>query len=184
MAAAASPRTRWRCSSTAEEAGVEQRIVATVVAVNDDRKAAMADRVATALGGSLEGKRIGGARADLQAQYRRHARRAVDPADRSGCCEGGAEVVGVRPGRRASRPSRCCPAIEFAADAYAAAEGADALVIVTEWDEFRALDLDRLAESMRGNGAGRPAQCLRPGRSRARRIGPFWSRTRPKRYSG
>ena len=40
--------------------------------------------------------------------------------------------------------------IEFAGDSYAAAEGADALVIVTEWDEFRALDLDRLSKSMRG----------------------------------
>jgi UDPglucose 6-dehydrogenase len=42
------------------------------------------------------------------------------------------------------------PSIDFAASAYAAAENADALVIVTEWDEFRALDLDKLASSMRG----------------------------------
>ena len=40
--------------------------------------------------------------------------------------------------------------IEFADDAYAAADGADALVIVTEWDEFRALDLDRIAASLHG----------------------------------
>ena len=40
--------------------------------------------------------------------------------------------------------------MEFAEDAYAAANGADALVIVTEWDEFRALDLDRIAASLRG----------------------------------
>ena len=40
--------------------------------------------------------------------------------------------------------------IEFADDAYAAADGADALVIVTEWDEFRALDLERIAASLRG----------------------------------
>jgi UDPglucose 6-dehydrogenase len=40
--------------------------------------------------------------------------------------------------------------VEFADDAYAAAEGADALVIVTEWDEFRALDLDRIAAMLRG----------------------------------
>ena len=43
------------------------------------------------------------------------------------------------------------PGITFADDAYAAAEGADALVIVTEWDEFRALDLAELAKAMRGN---------------------------------
>ena len=40
--------------------------------------------------------------------------------------------------------------IEFADDAYAAAEGADALVIVTEWDEFRALDLERIAALAQG----------------------------------
>src|SRR5438309_32697 len=40
--------------------------------------------------------------------------------------------------------------VEFADDAYVAAEGADAVVIVTEWDEFRALDLERIAASMRG----------------------------------
>ena len=43
------------------------------------------------------------------------------------------------------------PGVEFAKDAYAAAKDADALVIVTEWDEFRALDLERLAKAMRGN---------------------------------
>jgi UDPglucose 6-dehydrogenase len=41
-------------------------------------------------------------------------------------------------------------AIEFADDAYRAAADADALVMVTEWDEFRALDLDKIAASMRG----------------------------------
>jgi UDPglucose 6-dehydrogenase len=40
--------------------------------------------------------------------------------------------------------------VEFATDALAAAEDADALVIVTEWDEFRALDLEKVAQAMRG----------------------------------
>ena len=42
------------------------------------------------------------------------------------------------------------PQVEFAPDAQAAAKGADAVVIVTEWDEFRALDLGELAAAMRG----------------------------------
>jgi UDPglucose 6-dehydrogenase len=42
------------------------------------------------------------------------------------------------------------PPIVYADDAYGAAEDADALVIVTEWDEFRALDLEKLAKRMRG----------------------------------
>src|SRR5215208_6786867 len=52
------PKDTLALLQTAETAGVEQQIVATVVSVNDDRKAAMADRVAKALGGSLEGKRV------------------------------------------------------------------------------------------------------------------------------
>jgi len=40
--------------------------------------------------------------------------------------------------------------VEFTKDSYAAAKDADALVVVTEWDEFRGLDLDRVAKSMRG----------------------------------
>ena len=43
------------------------------------------------------------------------------------------------------------PEVTFYADPYAAAEGADALAIVTEWDEFRALDLSRVASAMDGN---------------------------------
>ena len=39
--------------------------------------------------------------------------------------------------------------VEFSDDAYACADGADALVIVTEWEQFRALDLDRLKRSMK-----------------------------------
>ena len=52
------PKDTLALLQTANEAGVEQRIVKTVVEVNDDRKASMADRVAKALGGSVEGKRI------------------------------------------------------------------------------------------------------------------------------
>ena len=63
--------------------------------------------------------------------------------------EGGAEVLAFDPVGR-EQAELLLPGIAFASDAYAAAEGADALVIVTEWDEFRALDLDRLAGRMRG----------------------------------
>ena len=91
------------------------------------------------------------ARPDLQAEHRRHARRAVDPADQA--TAGNAAPRSWRSTRSAaSRPSRCWPESTFADDAYAAADGADALVIVTEWDEFRALDLDAVAKP----GCGAP----------------------------
>jgi UDPglucose 6-dehydrogenase len=142
------PKDTLALLQTASQAGVEQRIIATVVSVNDDRKAAMADRVAKAVGGSLRGKRIG----VLGLTFKPNTddmRDAPSIPLVKGLIEGGAEVIAFDPvGREQAEP--LLPGIEFAEDAYGAAEGADALVIVTEWDEFRALDLGRLAGRMRG----------------------------------
>jgi UDPglucose 6-dehydrogenase len=66
-----------------------------------------------------------------------------------GLIERGAEVVAFDPVAR-EQAEQVLSGTEFATDAVAAANGADALVIVTEWDEFRALDLDELARAMRG----------------------------------
>ena len=66
-----------------------------------------------------------------------------------GLLEGGASVTAFDPvGREQAEP--LLPGISFAASAEEVANGADALVIVTEWDEFRALDLNELAGRMRG----------------------------------
>src|SRR5918993_286939 len=133
---------------TADEAGVEQRIVRTVVEVNDRRKASMAARVGAALGGSLAGKRV----AVLGLAFKPNTddmREAPSLALIEGLIEGGARVAAFDPvAIEQARP--LLPQVEFAPDAHAAAEGADALVIVTEWDEFRALDLDDLASAMSG----------------------------------
>jgi UDPglucose 6-dehydrogenase len=66
-----------------------------------------------------------------------------------GLVGGGANVVAFDPVGR-EQAEKVLPPIEYAATAEAAADGADALVVVTEWDEFRALDLDELAARMRG----------------------------------
>jgi UDPglucose 6-dehydrogenase len=141
------PKDTLALLKTAEMAGVEQRIIATVVAVNDDRKAAMAERVAKAVGG-VGGKRI----AVLGLTFKPNTDDMRDapsiPLIR-GLLAGGAEVIAFDPvGCEQAEP--LLPGVAFAANAYAAADGADALVIVTEWDEFRALDLDQLAKKMRG----------------------------------
>ena len=142
------PKDTLALLKTAEEAGVEQRIIATVVKVNDDRKAAMADRVASALGGSLKDKSIG----VLGLTFKPNTddmRDAPSIPLIKRLLEGGAEVTAFDPvGREQAEP--LLPGIAFANDAYDAADGADALVIVTEWDEFRALDLDTIAGRMRG----------------------------------
>jgi UDPglucose 6-dehydrogenase len=142
------PKDTLALLQTAEEAGVEQRIISTVVKVNDDRKAAMADRVAQAVGGDLNGKSVG----VLGLTFKPNTddmRDAPSIPLIKGLRAGGAKVTAFDPvGREQAEP--LLPGIAFADDAYAAAEGADALVIVTEWDEFRALDLHVLAKRMKG----------------------------------
>ena len=142
------PKDTLALLRTAEEAGIDQRIVSTVVGVNDDRKAAMAGRVRDALGGSVQGKRIG----VLGLTFKPNTddmRDAPSIPLVEGLVEGGAEVVAFDPVGR-EQAEKVLPAIAYAESAEAVADGADALVIVTEWDEFRALDLDELAGRMRG----------------------------------
>jgi UDPglucose 6-dehydrogenase len=142
------PKDTVALLQTATLAGVEQQIVATVVRVNDERKEAMAERVVQALGGSVEGKRI----AVLGLAFKPNTddmREAPSIPLVNGLIERGAELVAFDPVAR-HQAEQMLTGIDYAADAYAAAEGADAVVIVTEWDEFRALDLDTLAAKMRG----------------------------------
>lgn len=142
------PKDTLALLQTAAAAGVEQRIVATTVAVNDDRKAAMAERVQKAVGGDLEGKKI----AVLGLAFKPNTddmRDAPSIPLIAGLIERGATVSAFDPVSR-EQAEKVIKDIEFADDAASAAEGADAIVIVTEWDEFRALDLPAIAGSMRG----------------------------------
>jgi len=142
------PKDTVALLQTADGVGVEQRIVATTVAVNDDRKNKMVERVERALGGSVAGKRVG----ILGLAFKPNTddmREAPSIPIVKGLVERGASVAAFDPvARHQAQP--LLPGIEFADDAYAAANGADALVIVTEWDEFRALDLERIATTLRG----------------------------------
>ncbi len=142
------PKDTVALLQTADQAGVDQRIVRTVVEVNDRRKASMAARVAAALGGSLKGKRV----AVLGLAFKPNTddmREAPSIALIEGLLKGGAQVAAFDP-VAIEQAQPLMPQVEFAPDAHAAAAGADALVIVTEWDEFRALDLEDLAAVMRG----------------------------------
>jgi UDPglucose 6-dehydrogenase len=142
------PKDTLALLQTADAVGVDQRIVRTTVKVNDDRKAQMVERVARALGGLVSGKRIG----VLGLAFKPNTddmRDAPSIPLVNALVERGAVVSAFDPVAR-EQAEKVFSGIEFAGDAYAAAEGADALVIVTEWDEFRALDLDRIAGSLRG----------------------------------
>jgi len=142
------PKDTLALLQTAVDAGVEQRIVKTVVDVNDDRKAGMADRVAKALGGSVEGKRI----AVLGLAFKQNTddmRDAPSIPLVTTLLERGASVTAFDP--VATENARALmPEAEYASDPYEAAKDADALVVVTEWDEIRGLDLGKFATTMRG----------------------------------
>ena len=142
------PKDTLALLQTAKEAGIQQRIVETVVSVNDDRKATMHERVLRAVGGSVKGKRIG----VLGLAFKPNTddmRDAPSIPLLKALQAQGASVAAFDPAAR-EQAEAVFENVEFAADPYSAAKNADALVIVTEWDEFRALDLDRLAKSMKG----------------------------------
>ena len=142
------PKDTLALLQTADAAGVEQRIVRTTVEVNDRRKESMAARVVAALGGSVAGKTI----AVLGLAFKPNTddmREAPSIPLVKSLIEQGASVRAYDPvAHEQARP--LLGEAEFATSAYQAADGADAVVIVTEWDEFRALDLAQLAASMRG----------------------------------
>jgi len=142
------PKDTLALLKTADKAGVDQQIVRTTVKVNDERKEAMVDRVVRALGGDVAGRRV----AVLGLAFKPNTDDMRDapsiPIVRS-LVEKGASVAAYDPVAR-EQAEKVLSGIEFVDDAYAAADGADALVIVTEWNEFRALDLDRVAASLKG----------------------------------
>jgi UDPglucose 6-dehydrogenase len=142
------PKDTLALLRAAEEAGVEQRIISTVVSVNDDRKAAMVDRVERALDGELRGKRIG----ILGLTFKPNTddmRDAPSIPLIKALVERGAEVTAFDPvGREQAEP--LLPAITYATSPEEVADGADAVVVVTEWDEFRGLSLRDMALRMRG----------------------------------
>jgi UDPglucose 6-dehydrogenase len=142
------PKDTLALLQTADKAGIDQRIVRTTVEVNDDRKASMVDRVSRAVGGDVKGKRVG----ILGLAFKPNTddmRDAPSIPLIKALVERGAKVSAFDPVAR-HQAERVLSGIEFADDAYSAAAGADAVVIVTEWDEFRALDLRKIAASLRG----------------------------------
>lgn len=141
------PKDTLALMKTAQDLGSPLRIVETVVAVNDQRKRAMARKVIAACGGSVRGKRI----AVLGLAFKPNTddmREAPSLAIIAALQDGGAEIVAYDP--ESMEPAKALlSGVSFAADAYSCIDGADALVIVTEWDAFRALDLDRIKTSLR-----------------------------------
>ncbi len=127
---------------TAQEAGAPLRIVETVVSGNDRRKERMAERVVAALGGSVKGRTVACLGLTFKPNtddMRESPSLAIVPA----LIAAGASVRGFDP-EGTNEAKKLLPGVTFCASAYEAMEGAHALVIITEWNEFRALDLARV----------------------------------------
>ena len=133
---------------TARESRSPLSIIEQVARVNDERKIAMSRRIETALGGDLNGKVI----AVLGVTFKPNTddmREAPSLVIVPALQARGATVRCCDPeGRR--HGEQLLPGVTWAAGAMEALEGADALVVLTEWNEFRALDFEAVARVMRG----------------------------------
>jgi UDPglucose 6-dehydrogenase len=143
------PKDTLALMRIAEEAGTPSKLIQSVVAVNDHRKITMVQKVIKTCGGSVEGKRL----AVLGLAFKPETddmREAPSLPLISGLLDAGANVVGFDPVAMEVAKAVLPSGMEFAPDMAAAVTGADALILVTEWNEFRALAPQRLAQLMKG----------------------------------
>lgn len=143
------PKDTLALMKTAEDAGSPLQIVDTVIAVNNKRKKAMASKVISAMGGNVKGKRIGilGLAFKPNTDDMRDAPSLdIVPA----LTQAGAIVTAFDP-ESMGEAKHLLPDINYADTPYDALENADGMVIITEWNQFRALDLNRVKTCMTGN---------------------------------
>jgi UDPglucose 6-dehydrogenase len=141
------PKDTLALTQTGQLLGAPQRIVETVVQVNADRQRAMADRVIEACGGDVRGKRIGVLGVAFKPQtddVREAPSLVIIPALQ----EAGASIAAFDPAAM-EQAQQHLENIDWKKDPYDVAARADAVVIITEWNEFRALDLERLGAAMK-----------------------------------
>jgi len=140
------PKDTSALIKTAQDHGTQLRLVETVAAVNEQRKRAMARKVVAALDGTIRGKTIG----VLGLTFKPNTDDTRDsPAIPliTALTDLGAVVRAYDPaGMEQAKP--LLPEVSYCDSVYDAAEGADAIVIATEWEQFRALDLERLRHAM------------------------------------
>jgi UDPglucose 6-dehydrogenase len=140
------PKDTTALLKTAQDYGVAMRITETVAAVNDQRKRSMARKVVAALDGSVRGKTV----AVFGLTFKPNTddtRESPAIALITALQDLGAIVRAYDPaGMEQARPQ--LPTVSYCNSVYAAAEGAHAAVIATEWEQFRALDLARLRSVM------------------------------------
>jgi UDPglucose 6-dehydrogenase len=143
------PKDTLALVRTAQEAGAPSRIVEAVVEVNAAQGARMVNKIRQALGGSESGKVIGVLGLTFKPETD-DMRDAPALAILPPLLEKGAVVRAYDPQGMDEARALLPAAVGYVSDPYAALDGADALVILTEWNEFRGLDLDEAKARMRG----------------------------------
>jgi len=141
------PKDTRALTVIAREAEVPMTLVETVVTSNDKRKKDMSDRIISALDGNAVNRRI----AILGVSFKPNTddvRESPSLDIIPGLIKAGASISAYDPAAM-EEAARHLDNVDWKEDAYAAAEGADCVVILTEWNEFRALDLIKLAEVMK-----------------------------------
>ncbi len=143
------PKDTLALMRIAQDWGAPSRLVEATVAVNDARKSGMAIRVIQACGGSVFGKTIAvlGLTFKPETDDMRDAP-SVPIIER--LAEEGAVIRAFDPVGMAQARALLPGSVTYCTDAYDAVAGADVLVLVTEWNEFRALSPARLRDAMRG----------------------------------
>jgi UDPglucose 6-dehydrogenase len=132
---------------TAEEAGKRLTMVERVLEINDSRKRGMAERIAAACGGDVAGKTI----AVLGLTFKPNTddmRESPSLSILPLLMEAGATIRAFDP-EGMIEAKKLLPDLDYCDDAYQAIDGADVLVLLTEWNEFRALDLARVKSLLR-----------------------------------
>ena len=141
------PKDTLALLKTSQDYDAPQRIVEAVVAVNDNRKRAMGRKVIQAMGGEARGKTV----ALLGLTFKPNTDDMRDSpaiAIAQTLQDAGATIRAYDP-EGVEQARQLLDNVTYCADPYEAVAGADAVALVTEWDEFRALDLDRLREALR-----------------------------------
>ncbi len=143
------PKDTLALSKTAQDYGSPVSIVDTVIAVNEKRKESMIGRIVKACGGSVEGKTL----AVLGLTFKPNTddmRDAPSLVIIPGLQELGAKIRAYDP-EGMEEASTMFENVEFCDDAYHAMTGADIAVILTEWNQFRAMNLKRVMETLTTN---------------------------------
>ena len=143
------PKDTLALTKTATDAGVELSIVDAVVGANSVRKSRMADKVVRACGGSVEGLTIG----VLGLSFKPNTDDMRDAPSLTVIprLQAAGATVRAHDPEAAEEAAKHLDGVEFAASPADAARDADALVLITEWDEYRGLDLGALHRTMRGD---------------------------------